>query len=189
MKANFTHAMRGMTLIEAIIAIALFVAVMTILGAFFVHFGALYRFQSAARDTASSASDAVTAIRAATLQADRVVATRVFSGTSRSSGAATLVLELPSVNATGNVIAGAHDYEAFYATSTMLYRAIDADPSGSRLSGVVILSHTLASLVFSYNAVDLSTATTVSATVATHASVDGRTIGSSQTTTARLRNY
>lgn len=177
-----------MTLIEVLVTLGLLAAIVAVLGAFFARFDGLYRFQTAVRDTAGSASAAARAVDVAVRAADAVAASHAFSGVARSSSADTLVLELPSVNAAGDIVGGAYDYAAFYASGTALYEALDANASSSRASSTNELSDALASLSFSYSAADLITATSVSAVISTTASFVSGTASSTVRVHARLKN-
>lgn len=177
-----------MTLIEVLITVGLLAAIVAVLGAFFARFDGLYRFQTAVRDTAGSASAAARAIDAAARAADAVAVSHAFSGVARASSTSTLVLELPSINAAGDVIVGAYDYAAFYASSTALYEALDANASSSRASSTSMLSNALASLSFSYNAANITTATSVSAVISTASSFVSGTASSTVSVQARLKN-
>jgi prepilin-type N-terminal cleavage/methylation domain-containing protein len=179
---------RGMTFIEVLFSTALFAVLMLILSVFLLHFDPFYEFQTAFGESADSTSASLAAIRDAVLQADAVSGGHVFSGITYASATTTLVLELPSVDTSGAVVAGAHDYEAFTASSTVLYWIIDADPSSARVSGTKRLTQALSSLAFSYDATPATAATAVTAALSTSATAGRETAGSAATTTARLRN-
>lgn len=51
-------------------------------------------------------------------KSDKVVSSRDFAGQTYSSGADTLILELPSIDANQNVISGYYDYEVFLKDPT-----------------------------------------------------------------------
>jgi hypothetical protein len=109
----------------------------------------------------------MSAISAAVTPADSVVSSHTFSGTSVSTGANALVLELPTVNAAGAIVPNAHDYVGFYLTGTDLYRAIDANASSARVSGTKRIAPLVALMSLSYDTADATQATTVFATTTT----------------------
>lgn len=150
---NIAHKKRerGFTLIETLTVI--FISSLIILAVFtlYANYENLLGTQSALIDTAGSASAVVTDIKSSVLQATHVVTSHSFSGTNYISTTTSLVLELPSRTSAGDIVAGSYDYIAYYASSTGLYRIVDAAVGSSRQSGTRSFSHTLKTLVFSYN--------------------------------------
>lgn len=128
-----------------------------------------YRARQATVDTASSASAIVSAVENAALQATRILSSYTYGGATYTSGTSTLVLELPAVDSSGNVLSATYDHEIFFASSSNAIRVIATDPSSARTAGTKYLSATLQSLTFTYNAIDLTTATSVTVDVQTRA--------------------
>ena len=108
---------------------------------------------------------------AAGLQAEHVAATHVFSGINYSSGTTTALFEIPSIDASGAIIAGSYDYVGIYASSTDAYRITDAAAGSARISGEKKLTSVLEALSFSYDAPSFPSVTSITADATTSARV------------------
>lgn len=180
---------RGFTLVETVITFGISVmALIALVNLFFV-FNAIYGYQQAFMATAGSAGAAMNALEAAVLPASQVLASRDLGGTAYASDADTLVLELPSIDGTGAVIAGAKDYVAFYASGATLYRLTEAAALSARLPGTKQLSTTLSSLSFTYDDADFTRVTNVTADIETQAQFKQQTVQSRLFERMYLRNY
>lgn len=159
--------MRGTTLIETVVLVGITTAALLALVNLFVIFNNIYGYQQTFMATAGSSGRALDALGAAILPANAVRASHVFSGTTYSSASTTIVLELPSVDSTGDIVSGAKDYIVFYASSTELYRRVEAHAASVRTSGLTKLSSTLSSLSFTYDHIDFAQVAKVAATIQT----------------------
>lgn len=158
---------RAFTLIETIIIIAVTVVIMLALANLYINFNSLYVYQQTFVATTNAATGAMSALDAAVLPADQVLASHSFSGVAVSSGTNALVLELPSINASGDIVTNAHDYIGFYLTGTDLYRSIDANAASARTSSTKRVAALVDSITFSYDTADVTQAASVSATTTT----------------------
>lgn len=182
-------AVRGFTLIEAVITMGVsVVALLALVNLFFV-FNSIYGYQQAFIATARSAGTTLNAIEAAVLPAGGVLASHTFSGTDYASATSTLVLELPAVAASGAIVAGAKDYVAFYAASSTLYRLVLADPQSVRASGLTKLTTTLSALSFVYNDSDFTKVTRVAADLTTRALYKEQEVQARLSEAVYLRNF
>lgn len=178
----------GFTLIETIIVIALSVLALGALTNLFLIFNSIYGYQQISMATAGSSAAAMNAFEAAVLPAEEVLASHDFSGTTYSSGATTLVLQLPAVDSSGNIIPNAKDYVAFYTSSTNLYRLVQASAGSMRVSGRTQLSTTLSSLSFTYDDSDFTNVTNIIADIQTQAQFKEETVQSNLHEQLYLRN-
>lgn len=153
--------MRAFTLIETVIIIAITAMMMLALAALFINFNSFYVYQQTFTATVKSAGGAINAISDASLPADQVLASHVFSIGTISSGATSFALELPSIDSSGNILAGKHDYIGFYLTGTDLYRRTEADASSVRTSGTKKVATLVSSLSFTYDNTDFTKVTSV----------------------------
>lgn len=162
-------------------------ALVALANLFFI-FNSIYGYQQAFMAAAGSSGASMNALEAAVLPASQALSSHNFSGTSYSSATTTLVLELPSVDSLGNIIPGANDYVAFYASSTALYRLTQAYASSVRVSGLKKLSTTLSSLSFTYDNADFTKVTNVTADIQTQAQFKQQTVQSRLREQLYLRN-
>lgn len=160
---------RGFTLVETFIVIGISVMALVGLVNLFLTFNSTYGYQQAFTATAGSAGNSMNSLETYISQADQVLASHTFIGTVYSSSATTLVLELPAIDSSGNIIAGINDYVVFYPSSTNFYRLVQAGAGSVRHSGLTLLSTTLNSVSFTYDNSDFTQVTNVTADIVTHA--------------------
>src|SRR6185369_8230476 len=153
---------RGFTLIEIIVVI--FVTSIMLLGflSLYEWHGKVYNYQQAVIRVSGSSRSSMQAFSLYTSQAYRVLSD---SG-SYSTDINTLILQVPSINDSGDVISAKWDTVIFYKSGTNLFLLIQPDASSSRPAVNKILSDTLQSLSFNYNNAnfDLITKVTVDMT-------------------------
>lgn len=166
---------RGFTLIEIVITIALSVILMLAIAQLYVVYGRVITFQKSSIDVALGGSSIMDAARAAGLQARHIVAVHTFSGIEYTSGTTTAIFELPAVDASGAIIAGAFDYISISASDTNAYHLTDAAPGSARLSGEKRLTGVLDALSFAYDNSDFPSVTSVTVDATTSATRHGET--------------
>ncbi|MEK7114416.1 MAG: prepilin-type N-terminal cleavage/methylation domain-containing protein [Patescibacteria group bacterium] len=166
---------RGFTLIEVLVTVALSAVLMLAITQLYVVYGRIVLFQKSSISVALGGSNIMDATRTAGLQAKRVVATHIFSGISYDSGTTTAIFELPAVDASGAIMAGAYDYIGIHASGTSAYRLVDAALGSSRVSGEKRLTDVLGALNFSYDDSNFPSVTSVTVDATTSAVVRGET--------------
>lgn len=179
---------RAFTLIETVVVVAISAAALIALANLFFIFNSMYGYQQAFMAAAGSSGASLNAFGESVLPASQVLASHNFGGTTYTSSADTLVLELPSVDGSGNIISGTKDYVAFYASSTKLYRLTLAAASSVRVSELKQLSGTLLSLQLTYDNADLAQATNVIVDIETQAQFKQQTVQSHLREQFYLRN-
>jgi hypothetical protein len=110
------------------------------------------------------------------LQANRVVTSHTFFGVGYTSGASTVIFEIPSIDSSGSIITGAYDYVGIHASGTDAYRFVDAASGSSRVTEQKRLTNALNSMTFTYDNPDLSLVTNVIAEATTSSAVRGETL-------------
>lgn len=178
---------RGFTLVETIILSGISAMALLALTNLFISFNAVNGYQQAFM-AAGSAGTALNAFEAAILPANQVLSSHTFSGVAYSSATTTLVLELPAINASGTVIAGAYDYIVFYSSSGTLYRLTQAHAQSTRVSGTQQLSTTLQTLSFTYDNSDFTKVTAVAIDIQTQAAFKQQTVQNHLREQVYLRN-
>lgn len=160
-------SMGGFTLLETVITIALTAVIMLAIANLYINFNTLYIYQETYTATTNAASSALSAVSAAVLPANQVVASHSFTIGTLSSGTSTVVFELPSVSASGAIVANAHDYIGFYIAGTDFYRVVAANASSARISGTKRIAPLVSAMTFGYDTADPTQATRISATTTT----------------------
>jgi len=179
----------GFTLIETLIVLAISTIMLIALCVLIYTFNTASSYEQTSIQSSSSASAVIREIQALTLPASGVLQTHTFSGTAYTSTSTSLVLEIPSIDNSGNTIANTYDYAAFYVTGTNAYRLLQANASSARISGTKKLSSYIQSLTFTYNSSDFTQTSIVTADVQTRAMVKQNIISSRQREQVRLRNH
>lgn len=167
--------LRGFTLIEMIITIALSLTLMVAATQLYVVYGRTILVEQASINLALGGSSIMDSVRSAGLQANHVVTSHIFSGVTRSSGSSTVIFELPSIDAAGDIIIGSYDYVAIYASGTSVYRVTDAAAGSVRRSEEKLLTTALDALSFTYDSASFNEVASVTASATTSALVRGAT--------------
>lgn len=184
----FNKREAGITLVELLISLAIFAILLLFLANFFVGYDDSFGYLQATTSVSQGTGLFINAVSNAVRQADQIIASRSFAGTTYTTNATTLVLELPSIDGSSTVISGLHDYMVFYLSSGNIYWRIESDASSSRGSSYQRLSSDVTSLSFVYNNADVTAATKVDVSVTTQKQVKGKTFQSSLTQQVYLRN-
>jgi type II secretory pathway pseudopilin PulG len=156
---------KGFSFIEAIVSIAIFIFILLALVLVYDNYSKVYNYQEAVFNLAASARATANEMQNAALQADHIVASHSFSGTTYTTDQDTLVLEIPSIDSQGDIVSGKYDYVVFYITGSNLYKRLEADAASSRASVTRQLSENIESVAFTYNNADLSLASKITADI------------------------
>jgi len=152
---------------ETVIIIAITTMMMLALSTLYINFNSSFVYQQTFIATTRAASGALNAISTASLSADQVLASHVFSSGTISSGTTALALELPTIDTSGNIVAGKHDYIGYYLTGTDLYQRIEADATSARTSSTKRVAALVSALSFTYDNADFTKVTNVTADIIT----------------------
>ncbi len=183
------HFDRAFTLIETIIVVAISVIMMIALTLMIYTFNNSSSYEQASAQSSGSASTVIREAESLVLPADAVLQSYAFSGGTYTSASTSLVLEIPSVDSSGDIIANAHDYAAFYSVGTNAYRLLQTNASSARTPGTKLLSTTLQSLTFTYNNTDFTKVSSTTVDVQTQTSVKQSVLSDQESEQINLRNY
>ena len=154
---------QGFTFIEAVVSVAIFIFITLAMLYLYYNYSNIYNYQQVEAKVAGSARTAANELQKTTLQADKIVSSHTFSGHAYSTGQNTLVLEIPSIDSSGNIVSGKYDYVVFYASGTNFYELTGADAASSRPSGLKQLSDSVATITFTCNNANLDLADKIDA--------------------------
>lgn len=153
MRTSFNDS-RGATIIEGLTVIGIMMVVLMIVNQIFVSGYGLFVKQSARTDVENGVVLAARAIAETTRGATEVEVSSVINGTTYTTGTNVLVLKVPSIDSSDNVIAANYDHIAVYrdATDTTAIKT-DTQISGAsqRPSGKKIITKYNSILAFRYN--------------------------------------
>jgi len=163
---------------------------MIALGSLIYSFNTISVYQQASMRSSSSASAVMRDIESLTLPANAVLQIYTFSGVTYTSSSTVLVLEIPSIDNSGNVIANTYDYAVFYSVDTNVYRLIEANALSNRSSSVKKLSSTVNTLSFVYdNDMDFTQISIVTVDIQTQTEAKQEIISDHMSEQIRLRNH
>lgn len=146
-----TKRQKGFTIIEIVIVIFLFSILLLGLFTIFEWQQRIYSLEMAEMQATSGARAALNEFSESIAQAKNIITSRTVSGTTYSTSGNNLVLELPAVNASGQIIGGGNDYIIFYTNGTSLYKLIDPVNESVRVGGTKLLTDKLQNLSLTYN--------------------------------------
>lgn len=184
---HFSHE-RGFTLLETIFVAALSAVMMGAVSMLIYNFNTTASYQKAVIQSSGSAGALLRDIGSLIVPANAILQTHTFSSATYASSPTTLVLEIPSIDNLGNVIANTYDYAVVYTTGTDAYRTLEANALSSRTSGTKKLSSTILALTFSYDSADVTLARSVTADVQVQAALKTGLISAHQREQFSLRN-
>ncbi|MFH1178532.1 MAG: type II secretion system protein [bacterium] len=180
---------RAFTLIETMVVVAIGAGMMAVLGVLIYNFNKTFVYQQALIESSGSASAIIREMESLAMPANAVLQTRTFSGSTYTSTSTSIVLEIPSIDSSGNVISNTYDYAVFYSVGANAYRLLEANVLSKRYSGTKQLSSAVSSLTFSYNNVDYTKVSTVTIDVQTQTRVKQDILSDHRREQIRLRNY
>jgi len=130
--------------------------------------------------------------------ATAVLSSKVVNGTLYTTGTHELVLQVPSLDGAGNIIAGCSDYVAVYRHATLtteVWTDIDTDSvtcaggTSARVDGKHVLTANNTTLTFSYNDPDPYDATRISVFLVNSQTVREATLTTKTWTSIFMRNH
>ena len=151
----------GATILELAVSIAIASIMFTILGAIFLAQGRFVAIHDAISETQLASFNALDGAGLYTQSARAIVASATVNGTAYVTGNELVILELPSIDASDEIIVSTYDYVAIglnpSATNTFIID-VDADPASSRTDLTRTMTDLVDKVIFRYNAVDATEA-------------------------------
>lgn len=142
---------QGFTLLEIVITIAISLVLLSGLMGLYEWHQKVYLQESASVMATSAVRTALLNMSKSIAQSSGIEASHDFSGTVYTTGGNSVVLELPSVNSSGDVIASTYDYIAFYLDDSSVYQITEAAVGSVRNSGTKLLSENVQIFSLTYN--------------------------------------
>lgn len=170
---------RGSTLLEVSVSMSIAALVFLIVGGIFIAQGRYFAIEDAIAETQYNAFQVLDTVGLYATSARAVVSGRTINGTAYASGTSTVVLELPSIDAGGDVIASSYDYVAlgvYGADPTRFVVDIDAATGSDRVDATRLPAALVETVIFRYNAVSATSATAIDLYVRTEETVRNRVI-------------
>jgi type II secretory pathway pseudopilin PulG len=179
---------RAFTLIETIIVIAITAMALLALITLILMFYRIQGQHRALMEVNVSAATSMNAFVDAILPASKILPSANTSGLPYVSSNTSLVLELPSIDASGYVIPGVVDHIVFTLAGQTLTEQIEAGVGSVRQSTSRVLSTAVSSLTFTYDDPTLVNVTNVLIDLRTRASYQQTTMSAQVSEKLYIRN-
>ncbi len=185
--------MKGYTLVETIIAIALFAVLGIAIASFiyiYVEYNDFLLRQSIETEVQNSHWQALGDLELSFHQARQVTSSLIIDGQSYETSSATLVLELYSIDAEQNILENYFDYFVYYpdaASTSILMKRVVASAFSSRYSVWQPLNKNVENLRFFYNDSNPASSTKITIAIRTKKEYQGIIKTASTTMEAALR--
>lgn len=186
---HFRKSGKGFTLIETVIVVALTVIMMVAISSLIYMFNKIASFERASSQSSTSASSIMREMESLVLPARAVLQTHMFSTGTYASGSVVLVLEIPSIDSSGVVIAATYDYAVFYVVGTSAYRRLEANAASSRFTQTKLLSSSVDSLSFAFDDAVFANISSVTVDLETEAQVKKDIVSDHRREQLVLRNH
>lgn len=181
--------MKGFTLFETLVVIVISTLMLIVLGNFYLNFNKAVRNDGSLMAVAGGAANVIQGAEKLVLPASRILTSHTFAVGTFSSNASTLVVEIPSIDATGNQISNAYDYGVLYVQGTNANLVIEKSASSVRVAQKKLLTGALGSLTFTYNDASTTLATLVTVDVVASTSIKEGLRTTHLTEQLNLRNH
>ena len=183
---------RGITLIETMIGLAISALLVVILSYCLIIVLRLNEAQKTVSALTSSTDRGIYRISSSIQQSSQILSSAVISGTTHTTSSSALVLKIPTVNSSGQIISGSYDtvvYRRNPSDLSELQEITDAEVGSARFDGTHLIARFVTNLLFRYNNSDYSSASTATVFLKTGTTVRGVLKESANQTTVRLRNF
>lgn len=180
----------GFSLIEAVVAVAIFSVLIVAVANLYNGYHRLYALAGTQIALTQQSNHIMDELLYYSTQADRVLTAQTVNGRSLVSGESSLVLELPSVDEDGEIIDEAFDYAAFYIDGPgRLFIAVQPSASSARDNTTKPMGDSVVSLVFSYDDLNLDNAHKISVDLITQRQVAEQAVSNHTWSQITLRNH
>ena len=183
---------RGITLIETIIGLTISALLVVILSYCLIIVLRLNEAQKTVSALTSSTDRGIYRISSSIQQSSQILSSAVIFGTTHTTSSSALVLKIPTVNSSGQIISGSYDtvvYRRNPSDLSELQEITDAEAGSARFDGTHLIARFVTNLLFRYNNSDYSSASTATVFLKTGTTVRGVLKESANQTTVRPRNF
>lgn len=139
---------KGMSVVEIIVVVALVGIISVILMDIFIAHGRMFNLGTANSDFELQGAETMEAVGKIIRVADKSLSSKTINSANYTASSGVMILEMPSINASGLVIAGTYDYAAIYLSGGKIFVSEEAAPGSSRHSSTRALSDSVSRLQF-----------------------------------------
>ncbi|KPJ86145.1 hypothetical protein AMJ57_00010 [Parcubacteria bacterium SG8_24] len=188
---RYGRGARAVSLIETLVVIGVVAIIMLLFSQVFASSTDLYAKLTARNDNETSAILASRVISEMARGASQVLETKTINGTAYASSDDQLVLEMPAINSSWEIIDGSYDYIAFYRDGTepeKIFSDTEAATGSYRITGQKLVADNNIQIAFRYNNADITDASRVSVYMVNQQVTRGATVTTRAWTSIFLRN-
>ena len=181
---------KGFTIIEIVIVIFLFGILLMGLLSIFEWQQKVYTVEMAEVGVTSSARSTLGAMNSVIAQGIEIVSSRTIDSVLYTTGGSTVVVRLPVITSSDEVLPDQYDYAVFHRDGENLFQIIEAHASSTRETGSKLLSDNVHNFSLSYNGGDIASSNRITATITNREIYHGDKFAEfSLSQTILLRNY
>jgi prepilin-type N-terminal cleavage/methylation domain-containing protein len=179
---------KGFTIIEVVIVIAISLVLLIGLLNLFEWHQKVYVLEEATVRTTSDARNTMLSMSEYIAQSSNVLPSHSFNSILYTTSGNTVVLEVPSVNSSDNVIPFTFDYVAFYLQNGSVYQIVEVGTGSVRPAGTKRLAENVQTFTLTYNSGTPSQSSTVNIDLRTLIPTRNGNVDTRVTDTIFLRN-
>lgn len=182
---------RGVSLMETLVVIGIMAVLLVIVAQIFALNYDVYAKQTARLDADTGAVFAARNLSDLARGASKVMASQIINSTLYTTSADEIVLRVPSLDASGDIIDATFDYIAIYRDATdtsKIFADTEIGVGSTRINGKKLVTAYNGTMGFRYNAPDETDATRVGVFMINTQTIRGSTFRSKAWTSLFLRN-
>ena len=180
---------KAFTLLELLISIAILSIISVIIATIVIRSGFFFEKQTGLAEVGLSNRFVLDEIATQVRAARQVEENFTGNGQNFTTGLSTLILKLPSIDASGSTISGAFDRAVFYLDGAKIFKKVYPDAASTRPKTSQILTAATKTVSFSYNNASLASASAVTVSLTTEKKSATGTQENTDKIEAVLRNY
>lgn len=185
---NHPQQQDGFTIIEVVIVLGVSTVLLLGLLNLFDWHQKVYVMEEATVRTTNDVRNTLMGMSEYIAQASNILSSRNFNGTDRTTGGNAIVLEVPSVSSSHNIIPVTYDYVAFYLENGSVYQEIELGTGSVRTGGTKRLAENVQTFALTYNNSNPTEASRVSIDLQTMIATRNSNVATRVTDTIFLRN-
>jgi len=141
----------GMTLIEIVISMSIFVVAFMVISSLFIYHTKLFSLQESTGSLKLQKALFSKRFRESAEPAKAIAPSITLNGSPYISSSSTIIFQIPAINESDEIITGIYDYIVIYRENTDLFIETDADSLSQRKDIKQKIANTATNLIFRYD--------------------------------------
>ncbi len=152
----------GLTLLETVIAISIFVVSAIVIVSLFIYHTKIFKIEESLSSLKIHKSLFTRNFNEAGEAASAVASSQAIGGNQYISSTSTVIFKIPAIDADGNLLANFFDYVIFYRDNSSVFMETEAASGSRKKSGQKLLASATENLIFRYDSATPAGASSVS---------------------------